>query len=44
MIATLHEFAALGVSHVAVDFAETDPDKVARLIERFDREVLAALR
>ena len=42
MIATLKEFAALGVSHVAVDFAETDPDKVARLIERFDSEVRAA--
>ena len=44
MIATLGEFAALGVSHVAVDFAETDPDKVARLIERFDSEVCAAFR
>ena len=44
MIATLREFAALGVSHVAVDFAETDPDKVARLIERFDSEVCAAFR
>ena len=42
MIATLREFAALGVSHVAVDFAETDPDKVTRLIERFDSEVRAA--
>jgi probable F420-dependent oxidoreductase len=44
MIATLREFAALGVSHVAVDFAETDPDKVTRLIERFDSEVVAAFR
>jgi alkanesulfonate monooxygenase SsuD/methylene tetrahydromethanopterin reductase-like flavin-dependent oxidoreductase (luciferase family) len=42
MIATLREFAALGVTHVAADFAETDPDKVTRLIERFDREVRAA--
>jgi alkanesulfonate monooxygenase SsuD/methylene tetrahydromethanopterin reductase-like flavin-dependent oxidoreductase (luciferase family) len=42
MVATLNEFAALGVSHVAVDFAETDPDKVTRLIERFDSEVRAA--
>jgi alkanesulfonate monooxygenase SsuD/methylene tetrahydromethanopterin reductase-like flavin-dependent oxidoreductase (luciferase family) len=42
MIATLREFAALGVSHVAVDFAETDPDKVVRLIEQFDSEVRAA--
>lgn len=42
MIATLREFAALGVTHVAVDFAETDTDKVTRLIERFDSEVRAA--
>lgn len=42
MVATLREFAALGVSHVAVDFAETDPDKVTRLIETFDSEVRAA--
>jgi probable F420-dependent oxidoreductase len=42
MIATLREFAALGVSHVAVDFAQTDADKVARLIEKFDAEVRAA--
>ena len=44
MIATLNEFAALGVSHVALDFAETDPDKVTRLIEQFDSEVRAAFR
>jgi alkanesulfonate monooxygenase SsuD/methylene tetrahydromethanopterin reductase-like flavin-dependent oxidoreductase (luciferase family) len=43
MIATLREFAALGVTHVAVDFAETDPDKVVALIERFDAEVRTAL-
>jgi hypothetical protein len=42
MIATLRDFAALGVSHVAVDFAETDPDAVVKLIEQFDREVRAA--
>lgn len=44
MIATLREFAALGVSHVAVDFAETNPDVLVPLIERFDSEVRAALR
>lgn len=44
MIATLREFTALGVGHVAVDFAETDPDKLVPLVERFDREVVAALR
>jgi alkanesulfonate monooxygenase SsuD/methylene tetrahydromethanopterin reductase-like flavin-dependent oxidoreductase (luciferase family) len=43
MIATLREFAAVGVSHVAVDFAETDADKLTRLIEQFDAEVRAAL-
>jgi alkanesulfonate monooxygenase SsuD/methylene tetrahydromethanopterin reductase-like flavin-dependent oxidoreductase (luciferase family) len=44
MIATLREFAALGVTHVAVDFAETDPDNLTRHIERFDTEVRAAFR
>ena len=34
MVARLREFAALGVSHVALDFAETDPDKLVPLIER----------
>jgi alkanesulfonate monooxygenase SsuD/methylene tetrahydromethanopterin reductase-like flavin-dependent oxidoreductase (luciferase family) len=43
MVATLREFAELGVSHVAVDFAETDPQLLVPLIERFDREVRAAL-
>jgi alkanesulfonate monooxygenase SsuD/methylene tetrahydromethanopterin reductase-like flavin-dependent oxidoreductase (luciferase family) len=42
MIATLRDFEALGVSHVAVDFAETDPDKIVRLIEQFDTDVRAA--
>lgn len=44
MIAELRQFQALGVSHVAVDFAETDPETCRSLIERFDREVVAALR
>lgn len=43
MVATLGEFAAAGVSHVALDFAETDPAKLVPLIERFDREVCGAL-
>ena len=42
MIAKLREFEALGVSHVAVDLAETDPDKLVPLIEQFDAEVRAA--
>ena len=44
MIGELRQFADVGVDHVAVDFAETDPEKVTKLIERFDGEVLAALR
>jgi alkanesulfonate monooxygenase SsuD/methylene tetrahydromethanopterin reductase-like flavin-dependent oxidoreductase (luciferase family) len=43
MIATLRDFAALGVTHVAVDFAETDTDKLVALIEKFDSEVIAGL-
>ena len=42
MIAKLRELEALGVSHVAVDLAETDPDKLVPLIEQFDAEVRAA--
>jgi len=44
MIATLREFADVGVAHVAVDFAQTDPARLVPLIERFDREVRAALQ
>jgi probable F420-dependent oxidoreductase len=44
MISEVRAFEAIGVSHVAVDFAETDPERVRDLIERFDREVAAAFR
>lgn len=44
MVGELREFEALGVDHIAVDFAETDPDVLVPLIERFDGEVLAAFR
>jgi probable F420-dependent oxidoreductase len=44
MIAELHEFESIGVSHVAVDFAETDPERCRDLVERFDREVASAFR
>jgi alkanesulfonate monooxygenase SsuD/methylene tetrahydromethanopterin reductase-like flavin-dependent oxidoreductase (luciferase family) len=44
MIGELRAFEAAGVGHVALDFAETDPDKAVALIERFDAEVLAAFR
>ena len=44
MVGELREFEALGVDHMAVDFAETEPDRLVALVERFDKEVLAALR
>jgi probable F420-dependent oxidoreductase len=44
MVAELREFEALGVSHVAVDFTETNPERHRDLMERFDRDVAAAFR
>jgi probable F420-dependent oxidoreductase len=44
MIAEVRAFEEVGVSHLAVDFAETDPQKAVALIERFDSEVVAAFR
>jgi len=44
MVGELREFESLGVSHVAVDFAETNPERCRDLIEQFDREVVAAFR
>lgn len=44
MVAELRDFAAIGVSHVAFDFAETDAERWRDLVERFDREVAAAFR
>jgi probable F420-dependent oxidoreductase len=44
MVAELRQFEALGVSHVAVDFAETNPERHRDLMERFDRDVAAAFR
>lgn len=44
MIAELRAFEAIGVSHVAVDFAETDAERGRDLVERFDREVASAFR
>jgi probable F420-dependent oxidoreductase len=44
MVAGIREFEALGVSHVAVDFAETDAERCRSLMERFDAEVAAAFR
>lgn len=44
MVAELRAFERIGVSHVAVDFAETDAERGRDLIEQFDREVVAAFR
>jgi probable F420-dependent oxidoreductase len=44
MIGELREFEALEVDHIAVDFAETDPDRLVMLVERFHNDVLAGLR
>jgi probable F420-dependent oxidoreductase len=44
MVTEIRAFEAVGASHLAFDFAETDPDAAVKLIERFDRDVLAALR
>ena len=44
IVAEIRAFEALGVSHVAVDFGATDPEKCRDLVERFDREVVSAFR
>ena len=44
MIKEIRAFETVGAGHMAFDFAETDPDKCVRLMERFDSEVLAAFR
>jgi probable F420-dependent oxidoreductase len=42
MVGEIKAFEAVGVSHVAVDFVETNPEKIVALIERFDSEVRSA--
>ena len=44
MAGDVRAFAEAGVTHLAVDFTETDGEKARDLIERFDREVVAAFR
>jgi len=44
MIGELRAFEEVGADHLAFDFVETDPDRHTALVERFDREVLAALK
>ncbi len=39
----LRAYHDAGTDHVALDFGETDPDMAAKAVERFDREVVAAL-
>jgi alkanesulfonate monooxygenase SsuD/methylene tetrahydromethanopterin reductase-like flavin-dependent oxidoreductase (luciferase family) len=43
MAAGVQAYAEAGTQHLALDFGETDPDMAAKAIERFDREVVAAL-
>lgn len=44
MAAEIRRFAALGVTHLAFWFGETEPERLAGAMARFDREVLAAAR
>jgi probable F420-dependent oxidoreductase len=41
MLADVRAFREEGVTHIAVDLRETDPDRVVVAMERFDREVVA---
>lgn len=44
MLAEVRKYESLGVEELAYSFGETDAERVRDAIERFDREVLAALR
>ena len=44
MLADVGAFRERGVSHIAVDLRETDPDHVVAAMERFDREIVAQVR
>jgi probable F420-dependent oxidoreductase len=43
MIEQVRAYQDAGTEHLALDFGEVDPDAVAQAIERFDREIVAAL-
>jgi len=43
MVEQVRAYRDAGTGHLALDFGEVDPDAVAQAIERFDREVVAAL-
>ena len=44
MVGEIRAFAEVGLSHIAFDFVETDPERSVALIEKFDAEVVAAFR
>jgi len=44
MVGEIRALEAVGVSHLALDFVETNPQRSVELIERFDAEVCAAFR
>jgi probable F420-dependent oxidoreductase len=44
MLADVRAFAELGVEHLALVFSETEPSDLSAAIERFDGEVVKALR
>jgi hypothetical protein len=44
ILGDVHRFRDLGVSHLALDLRETDPERVVAAMERFDREIVAAIR
>jgi probable F420-dependent oxidoreductase len=44
MLSELDAFADCGVGLMVVGFGETDPDRAVKALERFDGEVVAALR
>ena len=44
MIAAITAFKEVGTGHMAFDFAETNPEALVGVMERFDREVLASFR
>ena len=43
MAAGVRAYADAGADHLALDFGETDPSMAAKSVERFAREVVAAL-
>ena len=44
MIREVRAFEAIGVEELVFGFGETDAERVRNAMERFDREVLAAIR